>query len=136
MSAFVLILPLLYYWPFGGSAFVLSWMSEKAKNNASNWFHRKLSLLEKLIVCNFYDSHGYIRKNHSTHKFCVDSRYDFCMFKRRCQKNAIIVGVGRMKTKTICVLFSNARSILELMLCNWNLTSLVYQTLLSFDSRA
>ena len=32
--------------------------------------------------------------------------------------------------------FLNARSIWELMLCNPNLTKLVYQTLLSFDCRA
>ena len=34
------------------------------------------------------------------------------------------------------VVFSNARSILELMLCNRNFTKLVYQTLLSSDCRA
>ena len=45
-------------------------------------------------------------------------------------------GVGKMKTKTYFVVFSKARSILELMLCNWNLTKLVYQTLLSSDCRA
>ena len=31
MSDFVLILPSLYYWPFGGSAFDLGCMSEKTK---------------------------------------------------------------------------------------------------------
>ena len=41
-----------------------------------------------------------------------------------------------MKTKTYFVVFSKARSILELMLCNRNLTKLVYQTLLSSDCRA
>ena len=35
-----------------------------------------------------------------------------------------------------CVLFSNARSILELMCCNWNLTKLDILTLLSSDCRA
>ena len=41
-----------------------------------------------------------------------------------------------MKTKTYIVVFSKARSTLELMLCNRNLTNLVYQTLLSSDCRA
>ena len=41
-----------------------------------------------------------------------------------------------MKTKTYLVVFSKARSILELMLCNRNLTKLVYQTLLGSDCRA
>ena len=45
-------------------------------------------------------------------------------------------GFGKMKTKTYFVVFSNARSGLELMLCNQNLTELVYQTLLSSDCRA
>ena len=51
-------------------------------------------------------------------------------------KNYVKVGVGKMKTKTFFVVISNARSILELMLCNPNLTNLVYQTLLSSDFRA
>ena len=52
------------------------------------------------------------------------------------QKNYVKVGVGKMKTKTFFVVFSNARSILELMLCNQNLTKLVYPTLLSSDCKA
>ena len=51
-------------------------------------------------------------------------------------------GVGKMKTKTYFVVFSNARSVLELMVCNQNLTKfniltkLVHQTWLSSDCRA
>ena len=41
-----------------------------------------------------------------------------------------------MKIKTFFVIFSNARSILKLMLCNRNLTKLVYLTLLSSNRRA
>ena len=41
-----------------------------------------------------------------------------------------------MKTKTLFFVFSNARLILELMLCNPNLKNLVYQTLLTSDFRA
>ena len=52
------------------------------------------------------------------------------------KKNNVKVGIGKMKTKTFFVLFSNARSILELMLCNRNLTKLVYQILLSSNYRA
>ena len=50
---------------------------------------------------------------------------------KKCRKNNVKVGVGKRKTKTYFVLFSNARSILELMLCNRNLTNLVYPTSLS-----
>ena len=52
---------------------------------------------------------------------------------RKCGKNDVKVGVGKMKTKTYFVIFSNVCSILELMFCNQNLTKLVYQTLLSSD---
>ena len=52
------------------------------------------------------------------------------------QKIMVKVGVCKMKTKTYFVVFSKACSILELMLCNQNLTKLVYQTLLSSDCRA
>ena len=54
----------------------------------------------------------------------------------KCKTNLGKDGVGKMKTKTYFVVFSNACSILELMLCNRNLTKLVYQTLLSSDCRA
>ena len=70
MSDFVLILPSLYYWPFG---FVLSCMSEKEKNYSVNLFHRKLSFFKKMICGLFYGRHGYIKK-YSTHKLCVASR--------------------------------------------------------------
>ena len=43
-------------------------------------------------------------------------------------KNDVKVGVGKMKIKTYFVLFSNACSILELILCNPNLLKLVYPT--------
>ena len=46
------------------------------KTIASSWFHRKLNFLEKSIFGHFYDSIGYIKKNYSTNKFCVDSRYE------------------------------------------------------------
>ena len=53
MFDFVLILSLLYYWPFGVSAFVLGSASENAKKKtiASSWFQRKLNFLEK---CDFW----------------------------------------------------------------------------------
>ena len=44
--------------------------------------------------------------------------------KEKVQQNDVKVRIGKMKTKTFFVLFSNARSILELMLCNRNLTKL------------
>ena len=50
--------------------------------------------------------------------------------KEKVQQNYLKVGIGKMKTKTFFVLFTNARSILEVMLCHWNLTKLVYQTFL------
>ena len=52
------------------------------------------------------------------------------------EKNDVKVGVGKMKTKTYFVVFSNAHSILELMLCNRNLTKLDILTLLSSDCKA
>ena len=55
---------------------------------------------------------------------------------KKCGKNDVKVGVGKMKIKTYFVLFSNAHLILELMLCTPNLTKLVYPTLLSSDCRA
>ena len=52
-------------------------------------------------------------------------------------KNDVKVGVGKIKdTKHGLFVFSNARSILELMLCNQNLAKLVYPTLLSSHCRA
>ena len=45
------------------------------------------------------------------------------------------VEVGKMKTKLYLVVFSKARSILELMLFNRNLTKLDILTLLSSDCR-
>ena len=41
-----------------------------------------------------------------------------------------------MKKKNFFVVLWNACTILELMLCNQNLTKFVYQTMLSSDSRA
>ena len=55
---------------------------------------------------------------------------------RNCRKIDVKVGVGKMKTKTYFVFFSNACSILELMFCNQNLTKLVYPTLLSSNCSA
>ena len=52
------------------------------------------------------------------------------------KKNDVKVGVAKMRTKTFFFILLNARWILKLMLCNWNLTKLVYLTLLSFDCRA
>ena len=57
----------------------------------------------------------------------------FFRLRRKCKKNHGKDGVCKMKTKTY---FSKAHSILELMLCNWNLTKLVYETLVSSDCRA
>ena len=47
MSDFVLILSLLYYWPFGGSAFVLGCASEKAKNYSVKLVSKKVNLVFK-----------------------------------------------------------------------------------------
>ena len=55
---------------------------------------------------------------------------------RKCKKNDAKVGIGKMKTKTCFCHFSNACSILELMLFNRNLPKKVYQTLLSSNCRA
>ena len=44
--------------------------------------------------------------------------------KKKVQKKYPKVGIGKMKTKQLFVLFSNACSILELLLCNRNLTKL------------
>ena len=52
------------------------------------------------------------------------------------RKNDVKVGAGKMKIKTYFVLFLNARSILELMLCNQKLPKLVYLTLLSLNCSA
>ena len=60
----------------------------------------------------------------------------FLKLKRKCKINDAKVGIGKMKTKTLFVLFSHACSILELMLCNRKLTKLVYQTLVSSNCRA
>ena len=62
MSDFMLILFLLYYWPFCGSALVLVCVSEKAtKKNYSITFRTVMDVLN----------------NDSKHKFGVDSRYEF-----------------------------------------------------------
>ena len=46
----------------------------------------------------------------------------FFELKKKVQKNHGKDGVGKIKTKTYFGVFSKARSILELMLCNQNLT--------------
>ena len=51
-------------------------------------------------------------------------------------KNDVKVEVGKMKLKIYFVLYSNACSILELMLCNRNLTKLVDPTLLCLNCSA
>ena len=51
-------------------------------------------------------------------------------------RNDVKVGVGKMKIKHGLFVFSNARSSLELMLCNQNLAKLVYPTLLSSDCKS
>ena len=57
MSDFVLILSLLYYWPFGGEIFFPGVVGvKKQKTIVSSWFHRKLNFLEK----SFYFKHGYL----------------------------------------------------------------------------
>ena len=64
-------------------------------------------------------------------KVSKDLRYEIILLKvnDKLKKNYVKVGVGIRKTKTFFVLFLNALSILELMLCNQNLTKLVYQNL-------
>ena len=47
VSDFGSILPSLYYWPFGGLAFVFGCMSKKQNTIALKWFHRNLGLFEK-----------------------------------------------------------------------------------------
>ena len=75
---------------------------------------------------------------YSSWKFNNDLEYE--RFKKkvneRVRKNYVLKGVGKMKIKTYFVIFSNARLILELMLCNQSLEKLVYQTLFSSDCRA
>ena len=48
MSDFMLILSLLYYWPSVVTFFLRGCGSEKAKNIASCWFHRKFKLQKKI----------------------------------------------------------------------------------------
>ena len=64
------------------------------------------------------------------------NNFFFLKFRRKCKKNHGKDGVGKMKTKTYFIVFSNARSIFKLMLCNLNLTKLVYQTFLSLYCKA
>ena len=59
----------------------------------------------------------------------------FFEVKEKVPKKYFKAGNDKMKSKTFFCPFSNARSILELMLCNRNLTKLVYQTLLSSNGR-
>ena len=60
MSDFMLILSLLYYWPFGG------WFVRVKKQRTvdPSWFHRKFNFLDKSIFGHFYDSIGYIKKSY------------------------------------------------------------------------
>ena len=55
---------------------------------------------------------------------------------RKCGKNYVKVGVGKMKTKTYFVIFPIGCSNLELMFCNQNLKKIVYPTLLSSNYSA
>ena len=77
-------------------------------------------------------------KSHKSHKFSKDLKYEINFFnvKEKVQNKEVKVRAGKMKAKIFLVLFSNARSILELMLCNQKLTKLLFQTLLSSNCRA
>ena len=59
MSDFVLILTLLYCWPFSGSAFV---SAHAGKKKVSSWLHGILGFSGKSDFCHFYGSHGCIQK--------------------------------------------------------------------------
>ena len=137
MSDFVLILFLLYCWIFGGSALVWGHTSEKEKKQECQ-VGFKVNFFENLISNHFYESHWYFKKGCSSHKFSKYLWYEmiFLKLKRKCKNNYVKVGIGKMRTKTLFVLFSKACSILKLMLCNQNLTKLVYQTLFSSSCRA
>ena len=56
--------------------------------------------------------------------------------KKMWGKNYPKVGIGKIKIKTWLVCFYKCSLNLELMLCNWNLTKLVYTTLVSSNCRA
>ena len=61
----------------------------------------------------------------------------FSKVKEKVQnRNMLKFKLAKWRQKTYFVLFANACSILELMLCNINLTILVYQSLLGSNYRA
>jgi hypothetical protein len=111
---------------------------KKKKTGPSSWFQGKANIFENLIFSHFYESHQHLKKRYSSHKFTKYLRYEIIFFevKEKVPKKYFKVGIGKIKIKTYFVVFSKACSILELMLCNRNLTKLVYQTLLSSDCRA
>jgi hypothetical protein len=78
-----------------------------------------------------------LKKWYSSHKLSKYLRYEIIFFevKKKVQKKYFKVGIGQMETTLFCP-FSNACSIFELMLCNRNITKLVYVTLLSSNCRA
>ena len=137
MSDFVLTLSLLYCWLFDDSALVLGHGSEKDKNKS--WFHGKLNISEKSKFLLLWWQFLIDGKWYSSHKFSEDLDYEKRKkknLKRKCGKMILKLELAKWRLKHGLLVFPNARSILELMLCNRNLTKLVYPTLLSSDCRA
>ena len=139
MPDFVMILSLLYCWLFDDSALVLGRGSKKDKI-----YSVKLGSWEVKLFCKI--------KCFTTFMTVIDisqmvfMTWIYWKFKIwnilkkknywKSAENDVKVGVGKIKIKTWFVHFSNARSILELMLCNQNLAKLVHPTLLGSDCRA
>ena len=59
MSDFVLILSLLYFWPFNGFMFVLLGQGKNQTKQREVSCIRSKTFKEKSDCCHFYDSHGY-----------------------------------------------------------------------------
>ena len=120
--------------------FWVVWVKKKKKQECQVGFQGKLIFFQKYDFNHFYESHWYIKNG--IHRMnlvnILDMKWFLFRLKSKCKKSYVKIRVCKINTKKtfFVVLFSNACSILELFLCNQNLTKLVYPTLLSSNCRA
>ena len=96
-------------WLFDDFALVLGRGSEKPKNNSVKLGSWEVKLFWKYFLNHFFDSYLYIILGYSWHKFIEDLKYEIFWEKKKllkkCRKNYVNFGVGKIKIKTWFVCF-------------------------------
>ena len=116
-------------------------VSEKAKNYSVKLVSLKVQLFRKINFWSLlWQNMIYKKKLYSTHKFCVDSRYEIISFdvQDKVWKNDFTVGVSKrkIKKKHCLFIFLNAHSLRGFDLSYLNSIKLPYQTLFTADFSA